>query len=194
MLNGDAHHSTEVEGELRIRPLLNFQRLERGGKITQFKLRRRPSNAGEGGRRGRGLARGLEGASESAPASSLTGHAMRLTILYAEDSKLVADAVSGLLELKGYTVEVCLNGDAAMNKMAGGFPYDLLLFDNELPGASGIELTRYARRLPSYQRTPIIMLSATDCSADARRAGADLFLRKPEDIAGLVDAVRRLTE
>ena len=119
---------------------------------------------------------------------------MRLTILYAEDSKLVADAVSGLLELKGYTVEVCADGHAAMNKLAGGFAYDLLLFDNELPGVSGLELTRYARSLPRYRRTPIIMLSATDCHADARRAGADLFLRKPDDIAGLVAAVRSLTE
>jgi DNA-binding response OmpR family regulator len=118
---------------------------------------------------------------------------MRLTILYAEDSKLVADAVSGLLELKGYTVEVCANGDAAMNKLAADFAYDLLLFDNELPGASGLELTRYARSLARYQRTPIIMLSAMDCSADAMRAGADLFLGKPEGIAGLVAAVRRLT-
>jgi CheY-like chemotaxis protein len=62
-----------------------------------------------------------------------------------------------------------------------------------LPGASGIEIARCARSLPRYRATPIIMLSATDCRADARRAGADLFLRKPEDIAGLVDAVRRLT-
>jgi CheY-like chemotaxis protein len=119
---------------------------------------------------------------------------MRLTILYAEDSKLVADAVSGLLELKGYTVEVCADGSAAMNRLAGGFAYDLLLLDNELPGASGLELTRYARSLPRYRKTPIIMLSATDCSEDARRAGVDLFLRKPEDIHALVEAVRRLTE
>jgi CheY-like chemotaxis protein len=116
-----------------------------------------------------------------------------LTILYVEDHDIVADAVRELLTEEGYAVEVCADGNAAMNRLAGGFSYDLLLFDNELPGASGIELTRYARSLPRYRRTPIIMLSATDCGADARRAGADLFLRKPEDIAGLVDAVRRLT-
>jgi CheY-like chemotaxis protein len=117
---------------------------------------------------------------------------MTLTILFVEDHNIVADAVHDLLTEEGYSVEVCVNGDAAMNRLAGGFAYDLLLFDNELPGASGLELTRYARNLPNYQRTPIIMLSATDCGVDARRAGVDLFLRKPEDIAGLVDAVKRL--
>jgi CheY-like chemotaxis protein len=54
-------------------------------------------------------------------------------------------------------------------------------------------LTRYARSLPRYRTTPIIMVSASDCRADARRAGMDLFLRKPDDMHALVDAARRLT-
>jgi CheY-like chemotaxis protein len=119
---------------------------------------------------------------------------MPLTILYVEDHDIVADAVRELLTEEGYAVEVCSEGNAAMNRLAGGFAYDLLLLDNELPGASGLELTRYARSLPRYHTTLIIMLSASDCGADARRAGADLFLRKPDDIAGLVAAVRRLND
>jgi CheY-like chemotaxis protein len=119
---------------------------------------------------------------------------MSLTILYVEDNKFVADAVRDLLEAEGWTVELCSDGNAAMNRVAGGAAYDLLLFDNELPGVSGLELTRYARSLPIYRTTPIIMISATDYSADARRAGADLFLRKPDEIGELVNAVRRLLE
>jgi two-component system chemotaxis response regulator CheY len=118
---------------------------------------------------------------------------MSLTILLVEDHKLVADAVRDLLEGEGWRVELYADGHAAMNKLAGGFRYDLLLFDNDLPGATGLELTRYARSLPSYRRTPIIMVSASECRADARRAGVDLFLRKPEDMHALVDAVKRLT-
>lgn len=118
---------------------------------------------------------------------------MPLTILYVEDNKLVADAVRDLLECEGWRVEACSDGNVALNRLAGGFSYALLLFDNELPGATGMELTRYARSLPSYRTTPIIMVSATDCRADARGSGADLFLRKPDDILALVEAVRRLT-
>jgi two-component system chemotaxis response regulator CheY len=117
---------------------------------------------------------------------------MPLTILYAEDHKLVADAVKETLEAEGWSVDLCRDGNSALNRLAGGFAYDLLLLDNELPGVGGIELARYARRLPSYQRTPIIMLSATDCCAEARGAGADLFLRKPEGVSRLVEAVWRL--
>jgi CheY-like chemotaxis protein len=121
-------------------------------------------------------------------------HAMRLTILYAEDDKLVADAVRDLLEGEGWSVEVCADGFAAQNRLAGGVRYDLLLLDNDLPGASGMELIRYARNLRPYRTTPIIMLSASDRREDALRAGANLFLRKPEGIGMLLEAVRRLTE
>jgi CheY-like chemotaxis protein len=119
---------------------------------------------------------------------------MSLTILYAEDNKLVSDAVRDLLEAEGWRVELYANGNAAMNRIAGGVRYDLLLFDNELPGATGLELTRYARSLPRYRTTPIIMVSAADCRPDALNAGADLFLRKPDDVHALVGAVRRLTK
>jgi CheY-like chemotaxis protein len=114
------------------------------------------------------------------------------TILYAEDDETLRPAVAELLEDAGWRVEQCADGHAAMNRLAGGFLYALLLFDNELPGATGLELTRYARTLPRHARTPIILLSAGAHEAEARRAGADQFLRKPEDVARLVEVVAAL--
>jgi CheY-like chemotaxis protein len=119
---------------------------------------------------------------------------MPLTILYVEDNRLVSGAVRHVLESEGWRVEACADGHSAMNRLAGGIAYDLLIFDNDLPGASGLELTRYARSLPHYRKTPIIMVSASDCSAEARGAGVNLFLSKPDDIHSLVESVRRLTE
>jgi two-component system chemotaxis response regulator CheY len=111
------------------------------------------------------------------------------TILYAEDNNLVAEAVSDLLEGEGWRVELCLDGNSAMNCIAGGFAYDLLLLDNDLPGVSGIEIMRHARSLPAYRSTPIVMLSAGEHERDARRAGADEFLRKPDGVSRLVEVV-----
>jgi two-component system chemotaxis response regulator CheY len=119
---------------------------------------------------------------------------MSLTILYVEDDRLVSQAVRQMLESEGWRVEACANGNSAMNRLAGGAAYDLLIFDNDLPGTSGLELTRYARNLPTYRGTPIIMVSASDCSAQARGAGVDLFLRKPDEIDRLVDTIKRLLE
>jgi CheY-like chemotaxis protein len=119
---------------------------------------------------------------------------MPLTILLVEDNKFVSDAARDLLTEEGWSVELCADGGTALNRLAGGITYDLLLFDNELPGATGLELTRYARGLARYRTTPIIMLSATDCGAEARRAGADLFLSKPDGMRTLVESIRRLIE
>jgi CheY-like chemotaxis protein len=114
------------------------------------------------------------------------------SILYVEDSRLVAIGVKETLELDGWRVELCEDGTSAMNRLASGAHYDLLIFDQELPGASGIELVQYARRLPQHRRTPIVMVSAGDYGPQALQAGADAFLRKPDDIPALGETVARL--
>ena len=116
------------------------------------------------------------------------------TILYTEDDHTLRAAVTELLEDAGWSVDTCADGIAAMNRIAGGFAYDLLLFDQDLPGATGIELVRYARGLQTYKGTPIIILSAGAHEDAARGAGADEFLRKPEDVTRLVEVVGRLLD
>ena len=115
-----------------------------------------------------------------------------LTILHAEDNSLVAGAVRDALEHEGWRVTLCADGDAAMREIEGAGRYDLLLLDTELPGVGGFELIRRARALPHRRETPIIMLSATDCGAEAYRAGVSVFLRKPEGVGELVSTVARL--
>lgn len=115
-----------------------------------------------------------------------------VTILHAEDNRLVADAVKESLQLEGWRVECCADGAAAQKKITGTAHYDLLLLDNDLPGVGGLELARLARKLPHRRRTPIIMLSAADCETDAWRAGVDAFLRKPGDVLLVADTVARL--
>lgn len=114
------------------------------------------------------------------------------TILYAEDNETVSRAVAELLELEGWRIVVCADGLAALAELEGGARYGLLLFDHELPGASGLELTRRARELEHRRGTPILVVSAGDVEAEARRAGADEFLRKPEGIHALAGTVARL--
>ncbi|HEV7904692.1 MAG TPA: response regulator [Pyrinomonadaceae bacterium] len=115
-----------------------------------------------------------------------------MVILHVEDNRQLAGAVRESLEEEGWRVETCADGVEALHQLAGETRYDLLLFDNELPGASGIELVRRARGLSHRRQTPIIMFSASDCEANARRAGVDAFLRKPQDISRLVATVGRL--
>lgn len=115
-----------------------------------------------------------------------------VTILHVEDHRMVADAVRYALETEGWLVEDCDNGAAALSKIESGAHYDLLILDNELPGINGIDLITRTKALAHRQRTPIIMLSASDVERDARRAGASAFLRKPQEIPALAETIARL--
>jgi CheY-like chemotaxis protein len=118
--------------------------------------------------------------------------AQPITILHVEDHRMVADAVRYSLESEGWLVEAFDNGQVALAKIESGAHYDLLILDNELPGISGIELIRRTRALAHRQRTPIIMLSASDFEREARRAGVSIFLRKPQDMPFLAETIARL--
>lgn len=115
-----------------------------------------------------------------------------LTILHVEDNELVSTAVRGALELEGWKVEGCRDGNAALRRIAGNAHFDLLLFDYDLPGLNGVELTRIARKLSHRRRTPVVMLSAAECETEAWRAGVDAFLRKPDDVTALPETLGRL--
>ncbi|PYS92777.1 MAG: hypothetical protein DMF64_07935 [Acidobacteria bacterium] len=117
---------------------------------------------------------------------------MPLTILHVEDNPLVALTIKDLLEFEGWQVTLCEDGLAALRELQSATPYDLLLLDQDVPHLDGLQLIRHARTLAHRQHTPIIMLSANQCSAEARRVGADIFLQKPEGINRLVSTIIRL--
>jgi len=119
---------------------------------------------------------------------------MTLTILYVEDHKLVADAVKDTLEAEGWRVVACVDGAAALTRIASGARYDLLITDNHLPHVDGLELVRYARRLKHRAELPIVMFSAVDCRAKAEQAGVDVFLQKPDDIPRLIPTINELLQ
>jgi CheY-like chemotaxis protein len=115
-----------------------------------------------------------------------------LSILHVEDNKLIAAAVKESLEMEGWTVESFREGTAALEMIASDEHYDVLIFDNELPDTNGIELIRQTLRLLHRQQTPIIMFSASDVEKEARRVGANAFLRKPEDLPVMAETIARL--
>lgn len=115
-----------------------------------------------------------------------------IRILHIEDDETIATLAKEMFEEKGWQVHSCDDGNAAIEHISGAVHYDFLLFDYRLPGIDGLELVRRARKLVHRSRIPVGVLSATPLEAEAREAGADLFLRKPEDIGSLADRIARL--
>jgi CheY-like chemotaxis protein len=115
-----------------------------------------------------------------------------VSVLHVEDEPLVADAVHMTLDDEGWSVETCADGASAIEKLESGARYDVLIFDDRLPDTKGVELIRRTRALAHRHQTPIIILSGDDVEAQARRAGANAFLRKPEDMLVLAETIARL--
>lgn len=116
----------------------------------------------------------------------------QVNILYVEDYDLVLFTVKQLLELEGWHVDVCREGNAALKMFESNADYDLIVLDYELPGARGLDLLRKARSMPSLHTTPIIMFTASECEAEALEAGADAFLKKPGGIRDLIPTIEFL--
>jgi hypothetical protein len=72
---------------------------------------------------------------------------------------------------------------------------DAIILDLRLPDMNGLELCRYVRRDVVNNTIPVIVVSASrtvEESADAMKAGADLFLTKPiypQDMRAAVDSL-----
>ena len=115
-----------------------------------------------------------------------------ISILHAEDNQQVAKLINEMFSGETWRVELCVDGDSALRKLTSDERFDLLLVDNELPGLGGLDLVKRARKITHRRRTPIVMLSGTDCETDAWRAGVDAFLKKPEQIDEVPSTIARL--
>ncbi len=114
-------------------------------------------------------------------------------IFYLEDNDRILVLVREVLEFAGWYVKPCNSGLYAWTMLGWEKEhYDLLVLDNEADRLDGLTLTRRVRRMPHRKETPIILVSQEDLAVEAREAGADAFLRKPNNLIELVDTIRRL--
>jgi len=113
-------------------------------------------------------------------------------ILCTEDDADARDLLVCILEDEGYHVTVTGNSTHAL-AIAQRDPFDLILVDSWMPGLSGQELTVEIRKF--NQSTPILFYSGAAYETDmqeARDAGAQGYLTKPDGITGLVEEVAKL--
>ena len=118
--------------------------------------------------------------------------ARTIRILHIEDDETIATVAREILEEQGWQVQTCNDGNAAIEHICGGVYYDFLLIDYDLPSVNGLDLVKRVRNLAHRSRTPIGVLSASAVEAETREAGADVFLRKPQDIGLLAENISRL--
>ncbi|MFN2493535.1 MAG: response regulator [Pyrinomonadaceae bacterium] len=115
-----------------------------------------------------------------------------IRILHVEDDQAVAGMFKETLENEGWQVEACADGAEALKRIMSDAHYDLLLLDYDLPGLNGIELLQQTRVMAHRRGIPVIVLSGTAVEEAVMGAGADAFLRKPEDVSSVVETISQL--
>jgi two-component system response regulator ResD len=105
-----------------------------------------------------------------------------LRLLIAEDEPHIRRILITLLEGRGFQVDAATDGTEALARLRGSVPYDLILTDVMMPGATGMDLLRELHQLPHRIGTPVLVLTAKGQDADRNEAlelGAADFVTKP---------------
>ena len=104
-----------------------------------------------------------------------------MRVLIVEDEVRLADTLRDLLELNGYTADVCHDGETGLDNALSGI-YDVVLLDVMLPKLDGFSVLRRLRAEKSA--VPVLMLTArseTEDKVTGLDSGADYYLTKPFD-------------
>ena len=116
-----------------------------------------------------------------------------MRLLYAEDEKSLARAVSTILIKSNYSVDVVGDGESALDYLATG-NYDGAILDVMMPKLDGLEVLRRMRA--RGDSTPVLLLTARsgiDDRVSGLDSGANDYLTKPFDMKELLARIRAMT-
>ncbi len=118
----------------------------------------------------------------------------QMRILVAEDSPTQAAQLAALLEDNGYSVEVAVDGRAALEAARARRP-TLVISDVVMPELDGYGLCRELKRNAALKDIPAILVTTLSDPLDVIRGlecGADNFIRKPYEARYLLSRVQYL--
>jgi CheY-like chemotaxis protein len=106
-------------------------------------------------------------------------------VLIAEDDFFIRDIYSKVFSLAGYTVDVAVDGEDAMNKIkAQPEPYDMLLLDIMMPKLTGLDVLKQLRAMttPAKNMSVFILsnLGQQNIIEEAFKIGMDGYIIKSQ--------------
>jgi len=117
-------------------------------------------------------------------------------ILIVEDNEKNMKLVRDLLQVKGYQTLESETAEEGIIIAKESQPA-LILMDIQLPGMNGIEALKILRADPITEKIPVIAVTASVMTEDSKNiiaAGFNSYQRKPIEIKGFLDEVRRILE
>ena len=112
--------------------------------------------------------------------ATVSGKNNRKRVLVVDDSLTVRELERKLLDHRGYSVDVAIDGMDGWNAVRTG-NYDLVIADVDMPRMDGIELVSLIKKDARLSTTPVMIVSYKDREEDRQRglqAGASYYLTK----------------
>ena len=81
-----------------------------------------------------------------------------MKILVVDDEKLLVKGIKFNLENEGYEVDVCYDGETAVD-MARSLSYDLILLDLMMPRMNGVDMLDHVKSSDDFRHIPVFILS-----------------------------------
>jgi twitching motility two-component system response regulator PilG len=119
--------------------------------------------------------------------------ATRKTVLVADDSRAVVDALATAFEASGWEVVTAADGEEVFRRLAEGRP-DAMLVDVYMPRLNGADVCRVVKSHPEWKKAYLVLMSSRLSEGDQavyRRMGADHLLKKPFEPAAALALVER---
>jgi CheY-like chemotaxis protein len=116
------------------------------------------------------------------------------TVLIAEDNAVNRELLRELLEMRGFAVIECCDGEEALKKMTEVRP-DILLLDLNMPVLDGFGTVRCIRQDRRFESLPVLAVTAYAMRGDKEKilsCGFDGYLSKPINAAELDRELDRL--
>jgi two-component system chemotaxis response regulator CheY len=116
-------------------------------------------------------------------------------ILLCDDAPTVLKLMEMILSEEGYSVENASHAEEAINTIKQKGPFDLGIFDVNMPGKNGIELAREVQSLSEGKGMKVMIVSTESSDHlknEGKQAGVKAWLTKPYDDDDLIEVVKRL--
>jgi len=115
-------------------------------------------------------------------------------ILVVDDERSMRELLMIVLRREGHQVLLAENGQAAVAQLERE-PIDVLISDIKMPGMSGVDVLREAKRIdPDIVGIMVTAYASTESAVEALRLGAYDYLTKPFDVEELKAKVRNALE